>query len=44
MFNPFEQKPILLGEAIADWNSLYPKATTNIRRIPTRVRNPDEWH
>ena len=25
MFNPFEQKPILLGDAIGNWDSLYSK-------------------
>ena len=25
MFNPFDQQPMLLGDAIMDWEELYPK-------------------
>ncbi len=39
MFNPFEQKPILLGDAIGNWDSLYSKTYDKHTADPyTKVR------
>ena len=39
MFNPFHEKPMLLGEAIMDWKTIYPKAYDKNEADPyTKVR------
>ncbi|NLZ38321.1 MAG: hypothetical protein GX893_01760 [Firmicutes bacterium] len=39
MFNPFDEKPMLLGEAIMDWKTIYPKAYDKHEADPyTKVR------
>ena len=39
MFNPFDQKPILLGDAIMDWETIYPKPYSKMNVDPyTKTR------
>jgi len=39
MFNPFEQKPILLGDALMDWKTIYPKPYDKNEADPyTKIR------
>ncbi|MDW7651726.1 MAG: hypothetical protein SCK29_14485 [Bacillota bacterium] len=39
MFNPFEQKPMLLGDAIKDWQTVYPKSYDKNSADPyTKIR------
>ena len=39
MFNPFEQKPIPMGEGVMDWKTMYPKPYSKHEVDPyTKVR------
>lgn len=39
MFNPFEEKPMLLGDAIMDWKTIYPKPYSKENVDPyTKIR------
>ncbi|EEG78899.1 hypothetical protein [Dethiobacter alkaliphilus] len=39
MFNPFHEKPMLLGDAITDWNGIYPKPYSKMEVDPyTKIR------
>lgn len=39
MFNPFDQKPMLLGDTIMDWEKMYPKPYSKMNVDPyTKTR------
>ena len=44
MFNPFAEKPILLGDAVMDWKTIYPKPYDKTWLTPYQSASFNERH